>query len=389
MSLKARILIYTLCSFGILSLNCSNYSVLADGVIPEFGITYTQSGLIVSILAVSYAAVQIPSGIANDRYGGIRVLAMSLAIVVASGMAFSLAGSYAIILVTRVTLGMGAGSIIASCIKLLSSNFPTDEMDRANGIFVSGGGMGFICIFLVIPSVMEFSGWRGGLYLSAGLTFLLLVLMPVFLRGASSGVKTFPEKASALPSVGKSKIVSRNLIACIVVNFTGLSILNGTMTWAALYLQDKYQVSLVVAGVSVAVLGLANIFGAFTGGIAASKFGRKVVILATMAGCVAAPLLFIPSHLLFIDMVIVGAVGWFGISYFGPTAAIVTTSVDKKRVGLTFGIFHTLGCMGIFFAPLSFGYVLDVTGNFNAGFLFLGLTALAGVVAALMIKKVE
>ena len=393
---KTRVLIYALLCFGVLTLNFMNYAVLADGVIDDLGITYTQSGLILSIAALSYALIQTPAGIANDRYGGGKVMAVALAVVVVCVLGFATARSYEVVIISRAIMGLGIGSIISSCIKLISANFPSEEIDRANGIFISGGGLGFIIVFLIIPPVMEIYSWRGGLYMTASLTLLVLVIMPFFLRDSRTGAGTHKisgnSKEAEVPTVtgaGSGQgIISRNYIACIVVNFTGLSILNGAQTWIVLFLQDKYLITLVVAGLSTVVIGVANFFGALFSGMISSKVGRKAVIMVTMISCVAAPLLFLPSGLLLVDIALIGAIGWFGIFYFAPTSAIVTTSVDENRVGLAFGIYHTIGCMGIFLAPLIFGYILDSTGNFNNGFVFLGLMALAGVLAALILRDV-
>ena len=383
---KTKVLIYTLFTFTILSINFTNYSVLADGVIPDLGLTYTQSGLILSITAIFYAAVQIPSGIFNDRFGGIRGLVVSYSFMVIAGMMFAAANSYEMILLSRIILGLGTGPTLTACIKLLSANYMPEELDRATGIFGSGWGVGFIVILVVIPVVMVASTWRGGLYLTVVLTAIVFAVMPLFLRGASTGAGGGSRVMKKEPRRAKSKIISRNLIACVIINFTAVSVSTGTMTWAALYLQDKYQITIIVAGLSAAVIGITNVLGSFVSGMAAEKFGRRVVIMATMAGCVITPILFIPSHFLLLDMAIIASIGWFGMFFYGPVAAIVTTSVEQKRVGFTMGFFNTLGFTGTFFAPLVFGYVLDITGEFNMGFLILGLTALAGIVGGLMIK---
>ena len=384
---EVKVLIFTFLSFTILTINFTNYSTLAGGVMQDLKLSYTQSGLILAIASVSYAAMQIPSGAASDRFGGIRVLIVSLSVMIAAGLGFAVAGSYESILASRVILGIGAGSTITSCVKLLSANFPADRMDRAIGVFASGWGAGFIVTFVVIPPVMASFTWRGGLYLTAGLTLLVLALLPLFLRGAVTGATEGKVKKLTTSKI-RGKSSRRNLIACTMTNFTALSITVGTMTWAALYLQDKYQVSLVVAGLSAAVIGVASSLGALMGGFVPSKIGRRVVILVAMIGCFVFPILFFPSRFLFLDMIIVAAIGWCGVFYFGSAAGIVTTSVDERRVGLVFGLFNSVGFSGTFFSPLLIGYVLDTTGSYDIGFVILGLTALVGVVGALMIKKV-
>jgi len=369
-------------SYILLAINFTNYSALAGEVIKELGLTYTQSGLVVSIAAISYAAVQIPSGMASDKYGGAVVLAASQLLMIAAGLGFALAPSYEVVLITRVFMGLGAGAVIVSCVKLLSANFPSERLDWASGIFISGWGLGFIFILIVLPQVIIISGWRSGLYLTAILTVILLALMPLFLRGSNSGVVDAREKVET----SKSKIFSRNLVGCILANFTVASVIMGTMTWAALFLQDKYHITLVIAGLSAAVLGVTTFVGGLMSGVSSIKIGKKKVMMISMVGCVITPILLFPSRILYMDIAIIALIGWSSVFQFGPAAAIVSNSVEKSKVGFAFGIYNSIGFCGSFFSPIILGHVMDTTHSYDLGFVIMGLSALIGVAGVLMLK---
>ena len=105
-----------------------------------------------------------------------------------------------------------------------------------------------------------------------------------------------------------------------------------------------------------------------------------------IANCTV-PLLFIKSSTLYFDVAVIGVIGWFGLFYFGSLVAIVTASVENHNVGFAFGLFNTFGYTGTVLASLIFGYVLDVSGSFERGFIALSIIALAGVVGGFLLKE--
>ena len=201
---------------------------------------------------------------------------MSLVVVVAAGLGFSAAGSYEVVLLSRIVLCLGTGAIITSCIKLLHANYPSDKIAGAIGFFATVWGLGFIFTFIAIPVIMAFSGWRAGLYLTAALGIAVLAVMPFFLKAANTGVGTHRQVVNGRASYWKKRMpLSRNLVIGTVVLFAGLSVKVGTLNWAAMYLQEKHQIALVLAGTSAAIIGVTNMLGALTSGFISSRFGKK------------------------------------------------------------------------------------------------------------------
>jgi nitrate/nitrite transporter NarK len=70
----------------------------------------------------------------------------------------------------------------------------------------------------------------------------------------------------------------------------------------------------------------------------------------------------------------------------GPFWTIPTETLPPRVSGSVMGMVNAVGNLGGFFAPLIVGYLNRTTGNFAAGFMFLGALTVAGGGLALLLK---
>src|SRR5205085_8971451 len=66
--------------FVVVGLALLSYPTISTLVSREFGLSNTESGLLTSSFALTYAAMQFPAGILTDRLGGARSLLLALSI---------------------------------------------------------------------------------------------------------------------------------------------------------------------------------------------------------------------------------------------------------------------------------------------------------------------
>src|SRR5262249_46376870 len=88
---------------------------------------------------------------------------------------------------------------------------------------------------------------------------------------------------------------------------------------------------------------------------------------------------------------------FFSVSFFsfsgggadGPLGsfwAIPTETLSPRIVGSVMGFVNAIGNLGAYFAPLIVGYLNKRTGNFLAGFAYLGAITLAGAALAMLLR---
>jgi sugar phosphate permease len=78
-----------------------------------------------------------------------------------------------------------------------------------------------------------------------------------------------------------------------------------------------------------------------------------------------------------------------GVAAYGPMGAfwaIPTETLPARIVGSVMGFVNAIGNLGAYFAPLIVGYLNKRTGNFLAGFTYLGAITIVGAALAALLK---
>lgn len=367
-------------SFIALSLDFVSYPVLANAVTSELALTYTQSGLMMTIFAIFYALMQVPSGILSDKFGGGRVIALSTLLMGLASLGFGLSSSFGTALFSRLMMGAGAGFILPASTKLLSSSFPARDLDGAMGVFATGWGTGFIVSFAAIPWILGASNWRMGAVFTG--IFTLAVALPCWVVLWRSKIEKPAEKMD-LGLNTFEKLLSRNLVYSVSINFTGLAVVVGITTWAPLYLTGRLNISLVEVGFMIVALGVMMIISSFVGGVLTPKVGGGKVVIASMAMCVVFPMLLIFTSSVWVGLLLMAGVGWASNFYVPPVFARVSLSVSREYSGTVFGVFNMASFIGSSITPIFVGYVLDTVARYDIGFLAISIIAVSGLVGSL------
>jgi len=378
------ILVSATLSFIALSLDFMSYPVLADLVTSELAFTYTQSGLMMSIFAVFYALMQIPSGILSDKFGGGRVIVLSVILMGLSSVAFSLSSSFESALSSRLMMGAGAGFILPASVKLLSSCFSARHLDNAMGIFGTGWGTGFIVSFAAIPWIIRASGWRIGALFTGIFTLAVAILCwPALWRSRTEN----PVEKMKPAQTSFKKLFSRKLVYLISINFTGLAVVVGVTTWAPLYLMQTLNISLAEAGFMIVALGMMMVMSSFFGGVASHRLGGEMVVIASMIMCVVLPVVLMFVSSAWLGLLIMAGVGWGSGFYIAPVFARVPLSVSQEYSGTVFGVFNLVSFIGSSITPVFVGYVLDTFARYDIGFLAISAIAISGLVGSLFLRQ--
>ena len=109
-------LVATLVSIYIVSQFLRNsIGVIAPNLASDLNLSPAEIGLLSSVFFLAFAAVQIPLGMALDRFGPRICLMVGAAITVIGAVVFACAASPGVLIFGRALLGLGtAGSFVAS-----------------------------------------------------------------------------------------------------------------------------------------------------------------------------------------------------------------------------------------------------------------------------------
>lgn len=174
--------LYTLAVF-----HRSALSVAGLAAVDRFDISASALASFTMLQLAVYAGLQIPVGLAVDRFGP-RSVALTGAVVLAVGEgSFALAGSYPVALLARFLVGAGDAMTFICVIRLLSSWFPRRRIPLLTQITGTLGQLGSIGAAVPMTWALSHLGWTRAYLVTAGLSAVVAVVAVVALRDGPAG----------------------------------------------------------------------------------------------------------------------------------------------------------------------------------------------------------
>jgi ACS family glucarate transporter-like MFS transporter len=382
MQRKHFVLLNATLSFIVLGLILFGYPPISRFVVKDLNLSYTESGSITSVFALTYALMQVPGGYLADRFGGAKTLLTFMALVVLSPFIFVIGSSFAAALVFRALAGAACGVTFPSGVRVLASWFSEEELDSAMSVFGLGFGISQIASSVLLPILILGGNWRPPLIVTA-IFSLIVMLLAIFPARWSSPIQS-PVKVK----VDVRGLFSRNMFALILPNFASLAIVVGIFAWTPAFLTSILHLPDVNAGVILASIGVANVLGCYAGGIANRHLGKRVTIALSMILVMVFAVLLGTAASGLVAAVWISGIGFAGMLYFAADFSLIPYASKQGRsvAGVTFGVFNTLSNVGTFISPIIIGYILDSTGSFLLGFSSIGCIGILGVLGAIILR---
>lgn len=364
-------------------------SVLAPNLVGSLALDPAQLGLLTSVFFLSYALVQLPVGIALDRYGPRRVQLILMLAAGAGAVLFARGTCFADLVAARALIGLGLGGCFMSAVKVISSWIAPGKVPSVHGYLIAIGGLGSATATLPVRMALQHTDWRGLFLLLAVLMaaagLLIWMVAPREPAPRQAPVPTLSSLREVVCNAQFRKTVSLMLIPHAV--FFGMQGL-----WIGRWLSQVAHFSDDAVAYLLYLSMAAVIFGAIAVGLGterAAKRGIKPLDLAAVGIAlfmlVQAAMIcdFAPSYqLLAVLFTLVGTIT--GMEY-----AIVAQSLPKELTGRASTCLNLLIFVGAFLVQAGFGQVLgmwrpDALGHYpteayRVGFAVLVLLQLPGL----------
>ena len=315
------------------------------------GATLSSAGVAFGIYALTQSLLQIPFGMASDRFGRKPVIVFGLLIFCIGSVLCAFADNIWELIITRAI--QGSGAIGAVAIAVLGDS--TRNEVRAQSFMLTGIiiGTAFITSLIVGPVLAGKFGFESLFFILAALG-LIAVLFTLFLFPELPEKKTRDRKEVLLklrePEVGK--ILSSTFITSLCLN---LILFIYPLDWKNIGTgpQDLWFVYLVILAPSAL---LANAY------IRISET-RKKLKQATRSGLfflVAAFLIYLLRASDSTTLYLAGAVFFLGYSIFQSILpAFVTQRVSSENRGVLSGFFNLANFMGACVGGMSAGVLYE------------------------------
>lgn len=161
------------CSYLLRAVN----AVVAPDLVAAVGLSAGDLGLLTAAYFLSFALLQLPLGVALDRWGPRRVQAVLLAVATLGVVLFSQAESRAGLFAARAVIGFGMAGGLMAALKAITLWVPRERWPLVNGCFMAMGGLGALAATAPAEAALHVVDWRGLFLGLAALTAVAAALV--------------------------------------------------------------------------------------------------------------------------------------------------------------------------------------------------------------------
>lgn len=313
---------------------------------------------------------------------GVRSVVLVSGFVMAAGLvASAYATNFFIFLVSAVPFGVGlAGSSALSATVTVTGWHPPSRRGAILGLAAMGSAIGSVAWGLVLPPIIQRTGFEGGALVCAAGVALFTVAPAVFLlRNPPREVAPEPIRrtASRRRLLNGYFGVTALMMTCVVFFAFEIGFAN---VQAAVFGSSGFDPA--TAGLLVSYFAICALITKPILGFLSDRFGSKVlfVVLGVLFLC-GLPMLGIFGNLGMGAYLVIIPIA--SLSMAVPTVTLpllITGAVGTKRFAVVYGaVFGTLSLSLGFVVPL-WGVIYDLTGSWSLPMILAGVMGLLGLV---------
>lgn len=297
-----------------------------------------------------------------NRFGTAKVTAVSTALTAVALLLHSFAGSFWVLPLLAVPLGLGAGAIDSGLNNYVALHYSAMQMNFLHCFYGVGVSLS---PFMLSFALSSDAGWRGGYrwvaLLQIGITLLTVVTLPLWKKvGHIAGEADETEKAVTL-SLGQLFRVP-GLPAMWVMFFSSCAIELGCGAWGSTFLVEHKGMAVGFAAKMITLYYVGIAVGRLVAGFLSVKLSEKqLVLLGEAVVGVAILLLMLPLGV-GVSAVALFLTG-FGISTVYPNLMHITPRLFGEDISQSvMGTNLAAACLGILLAPAMFGLIAQWIG---------------------------
>ncbi|HEX2986942.1 MAG TPA: nitrate/nitrite transporter [Chloroflexota bacterium] len=351
-------------SFAVWSL----LAPLASGIQKQYGLSDTQTGLLLAVPVLLGSLARIPMGIITDRLGG-RITFTALMLFCIIPVVFvGLADSFGALLFWGFWLGI-AGSSFAVGVPFVSRWFPPGNQGTALGIY-GMGNIGTALAAYLVPWIAGQYGWSYAFWVFA--PALAVAALLFWLLAEDAPITVRPVSLAESLEVVRQHRISWLFGLFYFVTFGGFVAFS---VFLPKLLVDWFGFAKTDAGFRTAgFVVLATVIRPMGGYLADRVGGARVLSWVFTAAPVLGLVLAFEAlgpNIVAVTGACLALAAAFGLGN-GAVFKLVA-QYFPRNTGIVTGVVGAAGGIGGFFPPLVMGAVKDLTGNYALGLVLLAL----------------
>ncbi len=351
-------------------------AVVGPHIADELGLSAGDLGLLTSAYFIMFAAVQLPLGLALDRYGPRRTQACLLLAAAAGAVVFGLGGGMTQLVAGRVLIGLGVAAGLMGALKAISLWFRAEHWPVMNGALMAAGGLGSLVATAPAQAALGVMSWHGLFFVLSGTTLVVAAVMWLVVpeRPGTQAGGSFGEQVSAVGRIMRDGFFWRlvPIFAAQQGTFIGVQTL-----WIGPWLRDVAGQDAATRSVTMFWAAVAMTLGFLSSGFVAAAMARRGVSHFATATVALSLFAVVSAVLAWVDLatlpfvfaapvlwwVLFGFLGTYMIVYFPAlTQAFPLNLSGRVTTSMNFLMFSA-----VFLAQWGIGQVIDLWPRTAAG----------------------
>lgn len=288
----------------------------------DLGLSYTEAGLLLSVMHVSSLISNLLGGVLVDVTG--RIVGVQLVALLGGAVAiflFGLSGEYLVLCVMVALMGASNTLWHPPSFAFISARYP-QHRGYALAIHSTGASLGDMLAPLAAGFLLLHMTWQHTAMIGAIPSVAMAVLVAVFLLPNDRSMRKTESNSLNLAAYGRSLLMMTRDRAvfglCLMAAFRAMA-QNGMLLFLPLYVADVMEASPVMVGVTVMAMHIGGVIVTPIAGVVSDRIGCRPVVLAGLSASTVAifGLTFIDSTAVF-----VGGVSFLGFVLFGVRPVI-------------------------------------------------------------------
>jgi MFS transporter, ACS family, D-galactonate transporter len=377
-----------------------NLSYAAPSLMHAFGIGHAEMGVVLSAFLWTYFVLQVPMGLALDRWGVRLVLGGAGLLWGAATMLTATITGIGGLVFWRMVLGVGEAPNAPAATKVLGVWLADHERGTAGSLTVAGIPLGVFIGSPFIAWLLASFGWRT-VFVVTGLIAMLWALGwiayyrdPSAHAGASAAERQHIARNNTRAASGQTPaevgwtelLTNRNLLALSFGHAALLFNLYFFLTWLPTYLIEQHHMTMIHTGLFGSIPWLCGLIGVLVGGRASDRLVRQgwPLVRARKAFLGLGMILGMAALLSVFTISTGWTVAWLSVAVFG---LLLTNSVvwsanaeiaPLAQGGRVAGIQNCVGNAGGLAAPIVAGFLQQATHSWAAPMIAAAIVALGG-----------
>lgn len=353
--------------------------------IRDFGLSYADVGLLMSIFFIISGVGQALAGFVVDRVGARPVLFAAITCFLMASLAASMATGYGGLVLVSVLAGLGNAPFHPADFTILNQRVSSARLGYAFSAHGLTGNLGWALAPAFLVGITAMADWRTAYQCAA--VFYVVVLGVLFWQRERLQTRVAPRHADGASGGDLAFLKLPVVWWCFAFFFLSTMTLAVVQSFAPSILKAVHGISVEVATLTISAYMLCGAVGMFVGGFVATwgqhhRWTSDRVVAYSMTGGALLLLVCATGWLGGTGTMVALAITGFAVGVGGPSRdMMIKKATPKGATGRVYGTVYSGLDTGFAVSPLIFGAFMD-KGWYAATLAGAALVLLVSVYAA-------